>query len=235
VRHHQHQLREVETHAGITVPGFPAADATYGGVLPHDSSGKFRYNSVRHAGDELGTSNELNGVTLAGVGDGTVFEFNEVYANFDDGFEWFGGTVDGNNLVVTFVGDDSFDADQGYTGINQFLYSVQNWFISYDNTVFGTESGDQVAELDGDDFDVAGNANLAGPDSLVAPGNPAPWPMSAAFLYNLTAIGSTPDSGAPLSAVDFPANSICTGALTPYACCTGVGTGTCAAGANGGP
>ena len=60
-------------------------------------------------------SNELNGFTLAGVGDGTVFDHNEVYANFDDGFEWFGGTVNTHHLMVSYVGDDGFDTDQGYT------------------------------------------------------------------------------------------------------------------------
>ena len=92
------------TVEGLTVPGFPVADATYGGVESHDSSGIIQFVSVRHAGDEIGTSNELNGITLAGVGDGTIFEFIEVYANFDDGMEWFGGTVSGNNLVVVLRG-----------------------------------------------------------------------------------------------------------------------------------
>ena len=59
---------------GMTVPGFPVADLVYGGNLPHDSSGTLRYVSVRHAGEEIGASNELNGVSLGGVGDGTVFE-----------------------------------------------------------------------------------------------------------------------------------------------------------------
>jgi hypothetical protein len=196
------------TVEGLTVPGFPAADATYGGVESHDNSGIVQFVSVRHAGDEIGTSNELNGITLAGVGDGTIFEFNEVYANFDDGMEWFGGTVSGNNLVVVFAGDDTFDMDQGYTGVNQFLFGVQGFFNENDGGSFGTGSGDKACEWDGDDFNTASvNVNLAGPDSIVAPGNPAPWPLSHVIVNNMTIIGSTPDSGAPGSAVDFTPTS----------------------------
>jgi len=196
------------TVEGLTVPGFDVADSTYGGVESHDSSGVIQFVSVRHAGDEIGTSNELNGITLAGVGDGTIFEFNEVYANFDDGMEWFGGTVSGNNLVVVFAGDDTFDMDQGYTGVNQFLFGVQGFFNENDGGAFGTGSGDKACEFDGDDFNTASvNVNLTGPDSIVVPGSPAPWPLSHVIVNNMTIIGSTPDSGAPGSAVDFTATS----------------------------
>jgi len=169
---------------GLTVPGFPVADATYGGVEPHDSSGIVRYVSVRHAGDEIGESNELNGITLGGVGDGTVFEFVEVYMNFDDGIEWFGGTVNGNNLHVLMVGDDHFDVDQGYTGTNQFLFSVGAYFPT------GSSDGDKVGEWDGDDSDI----NLCGPQTvsslipIPALADPAPCPLQQSYFWNLTAI-----------------------------------------------
>jgi hypothetical protein len=197
------------TIEGLTVPGFPVADVTYGGVEPHDSSGVIQYVSVRHAGDEIGASNELNGFSLGGVGDGTVFEFNEVYANFDDGFEWFGGTVNGNNLVSEYNGDDSFDQDQGYTGVNQFLFDAHSFFNETGGTAWGTDSGDKICELDGDDFNEPSvNVNLVGPESLVVPGNRAPWPLSAAIELNLTGIGSTADNGNPGTAVNFaPTNS----------------------------
>jgi hypothetical protein len=180
---------------GLTVPGFPVADATYGGTDAHDNSGSLRYLSVRHAGDEIGNSNELNGVTVAGVGDATEFEFIEVYANFDDGIEWFGGTVNGRNLMVSFAGDDTFDLDQGYTGSNQFLFGLMNYFRENGGTNFGTSSGDKAGEWDGDDFnEVCSNANLVGPPSG---GSPSPWPLSSANVWNLTVIGSTPDGPNP--------------------------------------
>ena len=185
---------------GLTVPGFPVADATYGGVEAHDNSGSLRYVSVRHAGDEIGASNELNGVSLGGVGDGTVFEFVEVYANFDDGIEWFGGTVNGRNLHVAFAGDDTFDLDQGYTGINQFLFGLMPYFNENSGALYGSASGDKAGEWDGDDFnEVCSNVNLSGPAS-------APWPFSNANVYNLTVIGSTPDGPNP-SVSDAAANT----------------------------
>jgi hypothetical protein len=187
------------TVEGLTVPGFPADDATYGGVYPHDSSGILRYVSVRHAGDEIGAGNELNGVSLGGVGDGTTFEFVEVYANFDDGVEWFGGTVNGRNLVVAFVGDDMFDLDEGYTGVNQFLFGVAPFFKENDNGNYGSASGDKAGEFDGDNFrpdntDLNDNVNTR-VDVTGAVFDPTPWPLSYPAMFNMTLIGSTPDSG----------------------------------------
>ena len=179
------------TIEGLTIPGFPVEDATYGGQDPHDNSGIIRYVSVRHAGDEIGEGNELNGITLGGVGDGTIFEFSEVYVNIDDGIEWFGGTVSGNNLAVTFAGDDTFDVDQGYTGVNQFLFGIMPHFNENDGGSFGTGSGDKAVEADGDDFDEPGaNVNLAGPGNT-------PTPLQANVFLNMTVIGSTPDVANP--------------------------------------
>jgi hypothetical protein len=138
------------TIEGLTVPGFPAAKAAYGGNLPHDNSGILTFASIRHAGDEIGASNELNGLSMGGVGDNTVIQNVEVYANFDDGFEWFGGTVNGKNLMVSFVGDDMFDADEGYTGVNQFLFGIAPFFNETDAGAFGSASGDKACEFDGE-------------------------------------------------------------------------------------
>jgi hypothetical protein len=44
--------------------------------------------------------------------------------NADDGFEFFGGTVNVKYLSVLFVGDDSFDTDEGYQGMGQFLFAM---------------------------------------------------------------------------------------------------------------
>ncbi len=190
---------------GLTVPGFPAVDATYGGLEPHDNSGSMRFLSIRHAGDELGNSNELNGISLGGVGDGTVIENIDVYCNFDDGVEWFGGTVNGKNLMVSFVGDDMFDLDEGYTGLNQFMFGIMPFFNENGGAAYGSASGDKAGEFDGDNFrpdNVAFNNNLnlritAGlvDPITVALINPTPWPLSNPGMYNMTLIGSTPDVG----------------------------------------
>ncbi len=182
------------TVEGLTVPGFPAADATYGGSVgggdDADSSGSVTYVSVRHAGDEIGNSNELNGVTLAGVGTGTEFHHIEVYANFDDGMEWFGGTVNGHHLQVVFAGDDVFDVDQGYRGTNQFLVGIMPFFNASSptpTTVFGSAGGDKGCEFDGDDSDVlVGNVNVDGVGR--------PTPFQNGNFYNLTISGSRPSA-----------------------------------------
>lgn len=184
---------------GLTVPGFPAADATYGGILPHDNSGVIRYVSIRHAGDEIGNSNELNGISLAGVGDGTVVENLEIYCNFDDGVEWFGGTVNARNLLVSFVGDDMFDVDEGFTGVSQFLFGVMPFFNNNDGSAYGSASGDKAGEFDGDNYrpDNAlqnDNVNIRSRVDLVTD-DPTPWPLSNPAFYNVTVIGTTPDAG----------------------------------------
>ena len=175
---------------GLAIPGFPLADATYGGDEPHDSSGSMKFISVRHGGDEIGTANEINGITMGGVGDATEFENIEVYVNFDDGIEWFGGTVNGRRLHLSFVGDDSVDTDQGYTGLNQEIFAVQPFFGEADGVpdipgppavpvgVFGSESGDKGCECDGDD--------AAG--SIGATVNCRPH--SNVGFYNMTVFGS---------------------------------------------
>ena len=97
--------------------GFPRDDA--------DDSGIIRYVSIRHGGYEFSTGKEINGLTLGGVGSGTVIDYVEVYANTDDGIEFFGGTVNTKHLVMAFNQDDSFDIDSGHTGVHQFWFSVQ--------------------------------------------------------------------------------------------------------------
>lgn len=102
---------------------------------PEDNSGILRFISIRHGGFEIGAGNELNGLTLGGVGSGTDVSFIEVFANDDDGIEWFGGTVNVKNAVVAFPTDDGMDYDQGWTGAGQF------WFV--------ITEGDNGGEHDG--------------------------------------------------------------------------------------
>jgi len=172
---------------GLTVPGFPVSQAQYGGLDPHDSSGVMRYVSIRHAGDQIGANNELNCLSLGGVGDGTVLENVECYANFDDGFEWFGGTVNSKNLVATIIGDDSLDLDQGYTGVNQFMLVTMTFF-----SPFGAESGDKAGEWDGDDATSSSaglNANVRAAQNSLG-GDDICWPLSGPSMYNLTSLGT---------------------------------------------
>ena len=132
--------------AGIGVnqiEGIPSTNpkGEYGGgetPNPEDTSGVFRYVSIRHGGTEIGAANEINGLTMGGLGSGTVIEYVEVFNNYDDGFEFFGGTVNTKYLVSAFNGDDNFDYDEGFNGCHQF------WFVIQDD-----EFGDRAGEHDG--------------------------------------------------------------------------------------
>ena len=97
----------------------------YGGSDPDDNSGVLRYVRVWNGGSSIAPDNEINGITLAGVGRGTTVEFCEVGLNLDDGFEMFGGTVDLKYCSAVSVGDDAFDTDAGYQGRGQFLLVVR--------------------------------------------------------------------------------------------------------------
>lgn len=104
---------------GTTAGTAPAMD--FGGNNPTDNSGTLRYVRIEYAGFIVGTNNELNGLTLGGVGSGTTLEFIQIHAGLDDGIEFFGGTANARNLVLTGNSDDSFDWSFGWQGSAQFV------------------------------------------------------------------------------------------------------------------
>lgn len=121
------------------IEGIPADDdfGRFGGNDPDDDSGVFKYVSIRHGGALIGSGNEINGLTLGGVGAGTVIDHVEVVGNVDDGIEWFGGTVNTSNVVVFAGGDDGLDIDMAYSGTITNALAIQ-----------GAES-DHALEIDG--------------------------------------------------------------------------------------
>lgn len=123
----------------IQIEGIPASDANglYGGTNAADDSGVLKYISIRHGGANIGEGNEINGLTLGGVGTGTVIENIEVVANQDDGIEFFGGSVNVTNALVWNAGDDCIDTDQSWSG------TLTNFII-----VCGSET-DHALEIDG--------------------------------------------------------------------------------------
>ena len=111
----------------LQIEGIPADDTfgLYGGTDATDNSGTFQYVSIRHGGALIGEGNEINGLTLGGVGSGTTIDNVEVVANVDDGIEFFGGTVNASNLLVYAQGDDGLDIDQAYSGtINNAIVAL---------------------------------------------------------------------------------------------------------------
>lgn len=135
----------------------------FGGDNDDDSSGVMRYVSIRHGGQKLNPDKEINGLSLGGVGRGTTLEYLEVVSFADDGFEFFGGTVNTRYLVSAFNDDDAFDTDMGWTGKNQFWFAIQ----SNDKRDSGSEqNGEPNERNDGNGVPVATyeiyNATLLG-------------------------------------------------------------------------
>lgn len=97
----------------------------YGGNDDNDNSGTLQYVRVEFAGIELTPNNETNSITFGAVGAGTKVENVQVSYGGDDGFEWFGGAVNGKNLVSFATWDDCFDIDNGFIGNLQFGLSLR--------------------------------------------------------------------------------------------------------------
>jgi len=132
------------------IEGIPADDTfgLYGGTDPEDNSGVVSYISIRHGGALIGEGNEINGLTLGGVGNGTIINNIEVVANVDDGIEFFGGTVNASNLLVWAQGDDALDIDQAYSG------TIDNALV-----ILGDFS-DHAFEIDGPEGSATGSFTL---------------------------------------------------------------------------
>lgn len=95
-------------------------DLRYGGDNPHDNSGSLHYVQSRYAGYVFTEGREVNSFTFQSVGDGTAIDHLQAYRGKDDGYEWFGGTVNAKYLISYEGGDDGFDWDEGFSGKVQF-------------------------------------------------------------------------------------------------------------------
>ncbi len=142
----------------------PNGVGLYGnGGNDNDDSGSISYVIIRYGGFNLAANNEINGLTLGGVGRETDISFLEVFQNKDDGVEFFGGTVNVRNVIVANGGDDGLDYDQGYRGKGQFLMVLQG--------TPGSDRSDKGGEFDGGDT----------PDDSL--------PLALPAFYNVTMIG----------------------------------------------
>lgn len=145
---------------------------TYGGANAADDSGVLRFVRIEFAGVPTIPGNELNGLTLAGVGTGTVVDHVQVSFSGDDAFEWFGGTVNAKHLVALRTTDDMFDTDNGFSGKVQYALGVADPNAS---DLAGTSNGFES------DNDATGSSNS---------------PQTQAQFANVTLIGplATPTS-----------------------------------------
>lgn len=116
-------------------------DLTYGGTEDTDSSGVIRYLRVEYTGAAFNATKEFNGVSLFGVGSGTVFEYIQAYKSGDDGIEFFGGNVNAKYLIALHSEDDAVDFADGYSGTleNVFIKDVAKAGVE------GSNNGDNGA------------------------------------------------------------------------------------------
>ena len=97
-------------------------DLTYGGTENDDSSGVIRYLRVEYTGAAYNSDKEFNGVSLFGVGSGTVFEYVQAYKSGDDGIEFFGGAVNPRYLIALHSEDDAVDFADGFSGTIDYVF-----------------------------------------------------------------------------------------------------------------
>ena len=108
----------------------------YGGTNATHNGGSLKYARVEYAGKKItdGTS-EMNGFSFYSVGSGTVLENLVSYKGADDGYEFYGGTVNLKNAISYGNFDDSFDWQDGWNG-----QESTNWYAYQTGTGnFGME------------------------------------------------------------------------------------------------
>lgn len=113
----------------------------YGGTDAHDNSGKIVFTRIEFAGIAFSPNNEVNGLTLCGVGDGTEIHHVQVSYSGDDSYEFFGGTVNVKNMISHRSWDDDFDSDNGYSGMGQYLVVLRDPYAA-------DQSGSKAIESD---------------------------------------------------------------------------------------
>ncbi|TAI47955.1 multidrug transporter [Flagellimonas allohymeniacidonis] len=140
---------------------------SFGGNMPTDNSGILEYVRVEYAGGAIDGNAELNGVSIYGVGTGTTIDFVQVYEGSDDGFEFFGGTVNASHLVVVNSEDDSIDWTEGFVG------SLTDVYVQHG------DSHDKAFECDGYNTDFSNEGGY----------------FSAPTVTNVTVVGDGTDDG----------------------------------------
>ncbi|HEY6171601.1 MAG TPA: choice-of-anchor D domain-containing protein, partial [Candidatus Kapabacteria bacterium] len=148
----------------------------YGGSDPFDYSGVLSYVRIEFSGIALAPNNETNSLTMGGVGSYTQIDHVQCSYGGDDGFEWFGGTVNAKYLVGFKSLDDDWDTDFGWSGKAQFAVSLRD---------------PNIADVSGSNgFESDNNAT----GQFVEP-------RTKPILSNFTVIGPQPDTSAAFNSL----------------------------------
>jgi len=156
-------------------PNFSA----FGGNDDTHNSGTLRYVRIEYGGKAVNPGDEVNGLSLYGVGSGTTIDNVEVLRGLDDAFEFFGGTVNCKHLIAYNCADDDFDMDDGYRGMIQFAISIKDPAFTDNKGTTGDVSNN---------FEVD---NVNPSNGLALSRSPITFPV----LSNFTAIGPNDAAG----------------------------------------
>jgi len=141
----------------------------FGGTDDADNSGVVKYVRIEFAGLAFEPNKEVNSFTMGSVGSKTEIEGVQCSFGNDDGFEWFGGTVNCKKLISYKITDDDFDTDFGYRGAVQFGIAVRD--TAYFDLSWNAPSGASTSETFESDNDAAGSGKL---------------PLTSAVFSNIT-------------------------------------------------
>ncbi|MBV4358068.1 hypothetical protein [Pinibacter aurantiacus] len=159
--------------------GVDAAFSAFGGTNDAHSSGTLRYVRIEYAGKAVNPGDEINGLSLYGVGSGTTIDYIQVIRGLDDAFEFFGGAVNCKHLIAYNCADDDFDMDDGYRGMIQYAISIKD---------------PKFTDAKGTTGDISNNFEV----DNVNPSNGfqlSRTPITAPTLSNFTAVGPNNASG----------------------------------------
>lgn len=149
----------------------------FGGTDDADNSGVLQYVRIEYAGKAVNPGDEVNGLSLYAVGSGTTIDHIQVIRGLDDGYEFFGGSVNCKYLIAYDCADDDFDMDDGYHGKIQFGLSIKD---------------PKFTDAKGTSGDLSNNFEIDNTNGKI-PFNTQP--MTSPVLSNFTAIGPNNASG----------------------------------------
>ncbi|WP_019603533.1 hypothetical protein [Teredinibacter turnerae] len=134
----------------------------FGGFDNNDSSGSITYLEIYESGFDVAGSldaersgNEINALTLVGVGANTILENITIKNGLDDGIEFFGGAAEVDTISIYCISDDSIDYDLGWSGSIDNAYVEQCDNVGFDGSGTAIVLADHVVEASGNpnDFD----------------------------------------------------------------------------------
>ncbi|MBK9734082.1 MAG: T9SS C-terminal target domain-containing protein [Saprospiraceae bacterium] len=180
--------------------------STFGGDADNDNSGIIKYVRIEFGGIAFETDKEVNGLTLGGVGSGTVIDFVQVSHNGDDGFEWFGGSVNPKHLISYKNIDDDFDTDWGFSGLVQYGLSFRDPKVADQCTCSDSNGFESDNDAAGSDATPQTNCKFANISIIIGEGTPdAKFRSgfrlrrnSALSAYNCLVVGAFPKGGIEL-------------------------------------